>query len=130
MYHHTDEADPRTLPDLEVWANEIVEVDCPSCGLFDVPQHAARECREIVLDDNGTIYDVERPDTLQGQFYGNACYCPSCDKQDAVIVNEYTGRLGHWYAFGLPGCLHDSDTHGPFESEALALADARETAGV
>ncbi len=112
---------------VKVWWDEITEIECPMCGLFDVQQKATRECRDVVIDDNGTIYNVEHPDAEQGQFEGIACYCPSCDKQDAVIVNEYTNRTGHWYAFGLPGCLHDSDAHGPFETHALAVADARDS---
>ena len=37
----------------------------------------------------------------------------------------YQGE-GHYYAYGFPGCLWDSDPEGPFESYALALAAARE----
>ena len=32
----------------------------------------------------------------------------------------------YFYAFGFPGCLWDSDPIGPFDTEAEALADARE----
>jgi hypothetical protein len=28
--------------------------------------------------------------------------------------------LGWWYQFGLPGCMPDSEPHGPFESAAEA----------
>lgn len=34
--------------------------------------------------------------------------------------------VGWNYAFGFPGCLWDSDPVGPFDSEAEALAAARE----
>lgn len=33
---------------------------------------------------------------------------------------------GWFYAFGFPGCLHDSDPVGPYSTEAEALAAARE----
>ena len=49
---------------------------------------------------------------------------------DLWVHDEFEGRdvpaeEGWWYAFGLPGCLLDSDPVGPFGSEAEALADAR-----
>ena len=34
---------------------------------------------------------------------------------------------GYYYWFCYPGCLPDSDPIGPFETEAEALADARES---
>jgi hypothetical protein len=33
---------------------------------------------------------------------------------------------GWFYAFGFPGCMHDGEPMGPFDTEAEALADARE----
>ncbi len=48
-------------------------------------------------------------------------YCPDCGK-DTVKWAE-TNRVGYFYAFGLPGCLWDSDSFGPFESLAEALED-------
>ena len=33
---------------------------------------------------------------------------------------------GFYYAYGFPGCLHDSDPEGPFKTEQEALEDARE----
>ena len=38
----------------------------------------------------------------------------------------YPIESGWYYAFGFPGCLWDSDPVGPFDTEAEALADARE----
>ena len=35
-------------------------------------------------------------------------------------------KLGFYYAFGFPGCLWDSDPVGPFDTEAEAIAAARE----
>lgn len=37
---------------------------------------------------------------------------------------------GWYFAFGSPGCLHDSDPSGPYPTEDAALAAARELAGV
>ena len=37
--------------------------------------------------------------------------------------------VGFWYASGFPGCLWDSEPVGPFDTEAEALAEARESAG-
>lgn len=135
MYQHTDpkrESEPYALPDVVVWSDESTEVECPSCGLFDLPRHAAMaDTRPAIMDDNGDLYpDTQFPDESQGQFEGIVTTCPSCQKQIAIIVNEHTDRIAYWYAFGFPGCLHDSDMFGPFDTEALALADARETAGV
>ena len=35
-------------------------------------------------------------------------------------------KSGFYYAYGFPGCLHDSDEVGPFKTEQEALDDARE----
>ena len=37
---------------------------------------------------------------------------------------------GWYYWFCFPGCLPDSDAYGPFETEEIAIDDAREGAGV
>ena len=34
---------------------------------------------------------------------------------------------GFYYAYGFPGCLHDSDPVGPFNTEQEALEDARKS---
>ena len=57
---------------------------------------------------------VEKVDSI---FRGQALAAPIEDSADA----------GWYYAFGFPGCLWDSDPVGPFDSEAEALADARES---
>lgn len=49
---------------------------------------------------------------------------------DGVNTRGYgTLKEGFYYAFGLPGCLWDSDPIGPFETYELALEDARESVG-
>tara|TARA_R100001132_G_C3208517_1_gene52526 strand:- start:319 stop:528 length:210 start_codon:yes stop_codon:yes gene_type:complete len=35
-------------------------------------------------------------------------------------------KSGYYYAYGFPGCLHDSEPVGPFKTEQEALNDARE----
>lgn len=37
-------------------------------------------------------------------------------------LNDY---VGYYYWFCLPGCMPDSEPFGPFETEELALEDAR-----
>lgn len=46
-----------------------------------------------------------------------------------VEVWEEDGAGWYWWNC-FPGCLPDSDPSGPFDSEAAALADARESAGL
>lgn len=42
-------------------------------------------------------------------------------------ANEYTITEPGWYWWScFPGCLPDSEATGPFDSEALALEDARD----
>lgn len=51
--------------------------------------------------------------------------CPACieDSEDIEHVRDHAG----WYWWScLPGCMPDGEAKGPFESEADALADARE----
>ena len=44
---------------------------------------------------------------------------------DAIVEEE--GITGGWFWWTcLPGCLPDSSAMGPFETRALALADAQE----
>lgn len=37
---------------------------------------------------------------------------------------------GFYWRLNLPHCLQDGHPNGPFDTEALAIADARESAGV
>lgn len=48
--------------------------------------------------------------------------CPDCDRQP--IARKQGEGWFYWFCF--PGCLPDSDPIGPFDSEADALADARD----
>ena len=104
--HYTDPkraSDAWSLPDLEVWQDSAAEVDCMrGCGLFTVPYA-----------------------TVQG----GEVECPSCGRQSARRTAT-RARSAWWYWFCLPGCMPDSEPFGPFATEAEALDDARETAGV
>ncbi len=65
---------------------------------------------------HSTCYPAERPDVDDARpRYG--------------VGFETLGEIGFYYAHGSPGCLWDSDPAGPFDTEAEALAGARETAG-
>ena len=87
-------SDPHALPDLEVWEDDIAEIEC-ECGLYEAP--------------------------AQSVFEGE-CDCPSCGR---AATDRATDKTGWFYWFCFPGCLPDSDYHGPFDTEAGALADAR-----
>jgi len=88
--------DPYALPDVEMWQDEVWEVEC-RCGVYEIPEPA--DADEI--------------------------YCPSCERKiDTGAATA--GRKAWFYWFCFPGCLPDSDPAGPFGSEAEALADAQE----
>ena len=48
---------------------------------------------------------------------------------DCPVASINDHERGYYYAFGLPGCLWDSDPVGPFETKEEALREARESAG-
>lgn len=52
------------------------------------------------------------------------------DDIDAAVKARATALVGWYYWYCFPGCLPDSMPTGPFATEADALADARENAGV
>ena len=97
------ESDPYSLPDLEVWRAEVYRYDCQHCGSV------------TNLDENSATAD---PD---------GAVCPSCERGgpgEGTLVR--TGCQAWWWRSCFPGCLPDSDTFGPFDSKAEALADARD----
>lgn len=51
------------------------------------------------------------------------------DEDTAEQENLTACETGYYYWYCLPGCMPDSDPHGPFETEELAIADAREQEG-
>ena len=60
--------------------------------------------------------------TSGAMFVEDGQDCDSCI--DGIV--EPTGESGWLYWFCFPGCMPDSDPIGPFNSEAEALAAARE----
>ena len=91
------ESDPHALPDVEVWEDRIYELLCERCGKFDITEGEATAT--------------------------SAVYCPSCEREATA---KPTMRFAWWWWSCFPGCLPDSKPFGPFETEADALADARE----
>lgn len=53
----------------------------------------------------------------------------SADELESDAPGEYLPAGWYWWAC-FPGCLPDSDPFGPFETEAEALADARDFDGL
>jgi hypothetical protein len=99
-------------------------------------QHYSDAARE---SDTYSLPDVE---TFQAK-YGDCPFCTStviedsfggfhCDacrdgsKGQGVVPAEILTGWFYWFCF--PGCMPDSDPIGPFETEQLAIDDARESA--
>lgn len=76
---------------------------------------------ESRYDDPYALPDIE-------VFYVTALEA-AYNRENLDHANEYTvTERGWYYWFCFPGCMPDSTAFGPFESEAEALADARECA--
>lgn len=116
-YYYTDprrESDPHALPDVEVWQGDIYEVTCHRCKR-DTDESSNPAC--IECHDDATEIDItDEIEVEESQGF------------DCIAVR--TDRQGWFYAFGLPGCLYDSDISGPYATEADALDNAREQAGI
>jgi len=52
--------------------------------------------------------------------------CHICADWSSDEQTPHGEHVGWYWAPGFPGCLRDSDPIGPFDTEAEALADARE----
>lgn len=94
--------DPHALPDIETFqltATEVAEMD---------EELVYQYLKRFPL---ATMNSREREKMLDAMV-----------KEDGI-----TGGWFYWYCF--PGCLPESTPFGPFESQAAALADARENAG-
>lgn len=93
--------DPYSLPDLEVWEDEVWHVEC-RCGDYEIPAPVA-------------LGDV---------------VCPSCERTPLAVggISDADGKpkRGWFWWSCFPGCMPDSEPYGPFESKAEALADARD----
>jgi hypothetical protein len=53
--------------------------------------------------------------------------CPLCAEAAVSVKVHKTAHVGWYWQSCFPGCLPDSDPCGPFDTEAEALADARES---
>lgn len=106
--HYSDpsrETEPTALPDIEVWSDKITVINS-DCGTFEVGSES---------------------ENARG-------FCPSCNRATcvhALIFGDDSGvvqtdRVGWFWWTCFPGCLPDSEPNGPFDTEAEALADARE----
>ena len=128
MYLYTDEtreSEPMALPDVEVWSESSVELMC-SCGCYNVPISTRDGADSVVVDGNNDIIEGATACAAADLYAVLAAPCVSCGGTGILDDVEHPAW---WYAFGFPGCMHDSETFGPFDSEAAALADARETSG-
>ncbi len=107
-YHYTDvsrENDPHALPDVEVWRDRVLIVQCQRDACYE----RTEVCEAAV---QATAPDV---------------YCPCCEYHSATA--ERTDTVGYWYSYGMTGYMNESDPVGPYETEAEALTAAREAAG-
>lgn len=68
----------------------------------------------------GALPDVEVFEEVQ------CAECGDIDPQPGLPCNHPELRSGWFWWVCLPGCLPDSDPHGPFLSAGEALEDARE----
>jgi hypothetical protein len=74
-------------------------------------------------DDPHALPDIETFEVdARGYVDGEPFVLPHEPGEAAMGLAE----PGWYYWFCLPGCLPDSEPMGPFETEAAALADARE----
>lgn len=85
------------MANVEVWKDRIYAVECPRCGSTEVSESCATALESTT--------------------------CPSCERTEGV-TRTHTGKTGYWYWYCWPGCLPDSDEHGPYESAADARANA------
>jgi hypothetical protein len=94
--------DPHALPDVEVWEDAVFIVTCEHCGEFEVAE-------SIATADSDT-------------------WCPSCEREALCRLPKHPAKTAWWYWSCFPGCLPDSNAHGPFATEQEALEDAQQYA--
>ena len=83
--------------DVEIWEDRIVQIDCDKHG-------------------ETTVHG--------GHVDANGYRCPDCGAE--CNSTGETGRKGWFWWTCLPGCLPDSDAHGPFDTAEKASADAND----
>jgi hypothetical protein len=102
MPHHylnPDDADnPYRLPNIEVFAANYGECE---------------NCRKLYI---GAVLQ-------KGQRV--SCTERECREDEHTIA---LSKVGWFYWYCVPGCLPDGEAEGPFDTEELALADARRDA--
>ena len=93
-------------------------------------------CPEPEWPDNTEVWEAPVYlsaccETPHDETYVEACAdqpCQTCEKP--AEFSEVMGEPDKWfYWFSMPGCLPDSSTYGPFDTEAEAMADAIEVSG-
>lgn len=97
------EGEATALPDVEVF--ELTATEVAALNAYEDEQFEFLKRPEFKLATmNGRVRDA---------------------MLDAMVAElGITGGYYYWFCF--PGCLPDSDPVGPFETQAEALADARE----
>lgn len=90
----------------------------PDCEVFQLT------AREVAEQDEDMVYEYMK----RHEFRVAAMNSRDREKMFDAMIEEQgiTGGWFYWYCF--PGCLPDSSPFGPFETEAEAIADARENA--
>ena len=91
---------------IEVWQDEVYESECCECQV-----HAGYAT---------AMADQPCPSCEEPAVWVPVCITNHEADEHAVCVRE----TGWWWWSCWPGCLPDSDAFGPFETEALARADA------
>ncbi len=130
----TREKDPTALPDVEVWESMAVLVECPTCGLFTLPETNVEDtATDCVVNGHGEkLPESVRVNEEEERYYARCCDCPSCGKDTAIVVppdegDEQISKWWYWFCF--PGCTPESDLRGPFDSRDEAMKDARSDGG-
>lgn len=111
--HYTDtsrESETYSLPDVEVWEDTITIIRS-RCGEFEVGREAEAARGFCPSCDRATC--VESLDTFDGEASGI----------------QHTDRKGWFWWICFPGCLPDSEPHGPYASEQDAIEAMRDACG-
>lgn len=101
-FHYVNEKranDATYLPSIQTWQADVLEIQCPRCGDGLIPRTDADDATEA--------------------------FCLGCSHMRPAVL---TGNRGWFFWFCFPGCMADSEAVGPYDTEADALAAAREGA--
>lgn len=97
----TREPEPYALPDLEVWEDRLIVAECRHCGETDIPLPESH-VRAALPDEPG---------------------CQHCGGALTPVNLDGPFQWWGWHCF--PGCLPDSDLHGPYDTESELVANLR-----